>query len=81
MGEATRRQAKPLDSDFVRAAEKAVFVISEAEALGIDFSIEGGQLAVGFPLDIEPGAWASFQRAITDNLRFIAHLTLLRAER
>jgi hypothetical protein len=69
------------DPDFVRDAERALFVIETCQAAGISFSIRDGRFLEGeYPLLIESTFWRSCQEAILANKVTITKIVSARAE-
>jgi hypothetical protein len=64
------------DQYFVRARARAAFVVEEAEAADIRFSVHDGTLEVDYPRSLPREAWHSFQFAIVLNREEIAKIIL-----
>jgi hypothetical protein len=63
---------------FVRARARAAFVVEEAEATDIRFSVHDGTLEVDYPRLLPRETWHSFQFAIVLNREEIAKIILAR---
>lgn len=66
------------DQYFVRARARAAFVVEEAEATDIHFSVHDGTLEVDYPRSLPRETWHSFQFAIVLNREEIAKIILER---
>jgi hypothetical protein len=75
-----RRARRCRRSTIMELCAPAWDAMHNAEAVGVTFNIEGEQLAVSYPLDINRQLWRAIQRDILQHLRCIVGLVQAREE-